>query len=68
MHGNSGNNGSKEAIVKLKQECNKRLVEHIKTYQTAIISGKKKHYVGWTGIKGEEPDIKDMEGKKVTNQ
>jgi DNA polymerase elongation subunit (family B) len=39
-------------------------VEHAKTYQTAIISGKKKHYIGWTGIEGTEPDIVGMEGDK----
>ena len=39
-------------------------VEHAKTYQTAIISDKKKHYVGWTGIQGKEPDIVGMEGDK----
>jgi hypothetical protein len=32
--------------------------------QTAIISEKKKHYVGWTGIQGKEPDIVGMEGDK----
>ena len=31
---------------------------------SAIISDKKKHYVGWTGTEGEEPEIKGMEGKK----
>ena len=39
-------------------------VEHAKTYQTAIISEKKKHYVGWTGRQGTEPDIVGMEGDK----
>jgi len=39
-------------------------VEHAKTYQTAIISKKKKHYIGWTGIEGREPDIVGMEGEK----
>ncbi|MGB6591746.1 MAG: DNA polymerase domain-containing protein, partial [Candidatus Nitrosopolaris sp.] len=56
-----------EAISKFKVECNKQLdveVEHAKTYQTAIISEKKKHYVGWTGIEGTEPDIVGMEGDK----
>jgi hypothetical protein len=32
--------------------------------QTAIISEKKKHYIGWTGIEGSEPDIIGMEGDK----
>ena len=56
-----------ETISKFKEECNKQLgieVEHAKTYQTAIISDKKKHYVGWTGIQGKEPDIVGMEGDK----
>ncbi|HEX6281376.1 MAG TPA: DNA polymerase domain-containing protein [Nitrososphaera sp.] len=56
-----------EVISKLKEECSKQLgieVEHTKTYNTAIISDKKKHYVGWTGIQGEEPDIVGMEGDK----
>lgn len=56
-----------EAISKFQEECNKQLdieVEHAKTYQTAIISGKKKHYVGWIGIEGAEPDIVGMEGYK----
>jgi DNA polymerase elongation subunit (family B) len=39
-------------------------VEHAKTYKTAIISDKKKHYIGWTGIEGREPDIVGMEGDK----
>lgn len=56
-----------ELISKFKAECNKRLgveVEHAKTYKTAIISGKKKHYIGWTGIPGTAPDIVGMEGDK----
>jgi DNA polymerase elongation subunit (family B) len=56
-----------EAISNFKEECNKQLgveVEHAKTYQTAIISEKKKHYIGWTGIEGREPDIVGMEGDK----
>jgi DNA polymerase elongation subunit (family B) len=56
-----------EGISKFKEECNKQLgieVEHAKTYQTAIISEKKKHYIGWTGIEGREPDIVGMEGDK----
>ena len=54
-----------EVISKFQDECNKQLgieVEHAKTYQTAIISDKKKHYIGWTGIQGKEPDIVGMEG------
>ena len=49
------------------KECDKQLgieVEHGKTYQTAIISDRKKHYIGWTGIQGKEPDIVGMEGGK----
>jgi DNA polymerase elongation subunit (family B) len=56
-----------EIILEFQQECNKLLgieVEHAKTYQTAIISDKKKHYIGWTGIEGKEPDIVGMEGDK----
>ncbi|MGA9152806.1 MAG: DNA polymerase domain-containing protein [Candidatus Nitrosopolaris sp.] len=56
-----------EIISKFKEECNKQLgveVEHAKTYQTAIISEKKKHYIGWTGIEEREPDIVGMEGDK----
>jgi DNA polymerase, archaea type len=56
-----------ELISKFKAECNKRLgveVEHAKTYKTAIISSKKKHYIGWTGIPGTAPDIVGMEGDK----
>ena len=59
------NDNSFEAISKFQEECNKQLgieVEHAKTYQTAIISDKKKHYIGWTGIEGKEPDIVGMEG------
>jgi DNA polymerase elongation subunit (family B) len=61
------NDNVSEAISKFKEECNKQLgieVEHAKTYQTAIISDKKKHYIGWTGIEGKEPDIVGMEGDK----
>jgi DNA polymerase elongation subunit (family B) len=61
------NNNLQETISAFQGECNKQLgidVEHSKTYQTAIISDKKKHYVGWTGIQGEEPDIVGMEGDK----
>ena len=56
-----------EGVSKFKEECSKQLgieVEHAKTYKTAIISDKKKHYVGWTGIQGKEPDIVGMEGDK----
>jgi DNA polymerase, archaea type len=61
------NSNAVEVISKFKEECNKQLgveVEHAKTYQTAIISDKKKHYIGWTGIEGREPDIVGMEGEK----
>jgi DNA polymerase elongation subunit (family B) len=61
------NNDTAEAISKFQETCNKQLgieVEHAKTYQTAIISDKKKHYVGWTGIQGKELDIVGMEGDK----
>ena len=56
-----------EHISKFTEECNKQLgieVEHSKTYKTAIISDKKKHYVGWTGVQGKQPDIVGMEGEK----
>jgi DNA polymerase, archaea type len=56
-----------ELISEFTEECNKQLgveVEHSKTYKTAIISDKKKHYVGWNGIPGNEPDIVGMEGDK----
>jgi DNA polymerase elongation subunit (family B) len=56
-----------EYVSRFKEECSKQLgveVEHAKTYKTAIISDKKKHYVGWTGIQGKEPDIVGMEGDK----
>jgi DNA polymerase elongation subunit (family B) len=61
------NNNAAEAISKFQGECDKQLgieVEHAKTYQTAIVSDKKKHYVGWTGIQGKELDIVGMEGDK----
>jgi DNA polymerase, archaea type len=64
---NNGNTNMQEIISKIQEECNKQLgieVEHAKTYQTAIISDKKKHYIGWTGIDGKEPDIVGMEGDK----
>ena len=54
-------------ISRFKEECSKRLeieVERSKTYKTAIISGRKKHYIGWTGIPGTAPDIVGMEGDK----
>jgi DNA polymerase elongation subunit (family B) len=57
----------KENLSRLRDECNKQLgieVEHAKTYKTAIILDKKKHYIGWTGIEGSEPDIVGMEGDK----
>ena len=57
----------KESLSKFKEECSIQLgveMEHSKTYKTAIISNKKKHYVGWTGIEGTEPDIIGMEGGK----
>jgi DNA polymerase, archaea type len=56
-----------ELVSKFKAECNKRLgieVEHAKNYRTAIISSKKKHYIGWTGIPGAGLDIVGMEGDK----
>ena len=58
---------SKEIISKFIEECNKQLgveVEHSKTYKTAIIFDKKKHYIGWTCIDGKEPHIVGMEGEK----
>jgi hypothetical protein len=39
-------------------------VEHTKTYQIAIISNKKKHYVSWNGNPENEPDIVGMERDK----
>jgi DNA polymerase I len=54
-------------ISEFKEKCRKRLgieVEHAKTYKTSIISDKKKHYIGWTGIQGTAPDIVGMEGDK----
>jgi DNA polymerase elongation subunit (family B) len=58
---------NKENLSKFKEECAKRLgveVEHPRMYKKAIISDKKKHYVGWTNIEGSEPDIVGMEGDK----
>jgi DNA polymerase I len=76
-YGNENNNvGNKtglsintvESLSRFKEECGKQLgveIEHAKTYKTAIISDKKKHYIGWTGgIQGNEPDIVGMEGDK----
>jgi DNA polymerase elongation subunit (family B) len=58
---------TEELISEFKEECSRQLgieVEHSKTYKTAIISDRKKHYIGWTGIQGKEPDIVGMEGDK----
>jgi DNA polymerase, archaea type len=63
----NGKSSKEEIILQFTEECNKQLgveVEHAKTYQTVIITDKKKHYVGWTGIKGKDPDIVGMEGDK----
>jgi DNA polymerase elongation subunit (family B) len=65
-NGHIGIINRQEIISKLQQECRKQLgieVEHTKTYQRAIISDKKKHYIGWTGIEGNL-DIIGMEGDK----
>ena len=54
-------------ILEFKEKCKKHLgidIEHAKTYKTSIISDKKKHYIGWTGISGTSPDIIGMEGDK----
>ncbi len=70
LHNNDNaglNLGIKENLLKLKEECTKQLgvvVEHSRTYKTAIISDKKKHYVGWTGVDGGGLDIIGMEGDK----
>jgi DNA polymerase elongation subunit (family B) len=65
---NESYESSKEELIsRFAEECNKQLgveVEHSKTYKTAIISDRKKHYVGWTGIQGRQPDIVGMEGEK----
>jgi DNA polymerase, archaea type len=56
-----------EYISMFKERCRKHLgieVEHAKTYKTSLISDKKKHYIGWTGIPGISPDIVGMEGDK----
>jgi DNA polymerase elongation subunit (family B) len=56
-----------ETLSRLREECSNQLgieVEHAKTYKVAIILNKKKHYVGWTGVEGSEPDIVGMEGDK----
>jgi len=74
-YGNDNNNGNRrglppnteESISKFRKECSKQLgveIEHAKTYKTAIISDKKKHYIGWAGVGGNEPDIVGMEGYK----
>jgi DNA polymerase, archaea type len=66
-HDATGITSMQEIISNFQQECNKQLgieVEHAKTYLTAIISNKKKHYIGWTGIEGKEFDIVGMEGDK----
>lgn len=75
QHNNNNNQNSgtglsldiAETVSRLKEECNKQLgieVEHAKTYKTAIILDKKKHYVGWTSTDGDELDIVGMEGDK----
>jgi DNA polymerase I len=54
-------------VSEFKEKCKKHLgieVEHAKTYTTSIISDKKKHYIGWTGIPETPPDIVGMEGDK----
>jgi DNA polymerase elongation subunit (family B) len=54
-------------IIRFREKCYNQLgieVEHAKTYTTAVISDKKKHYVGWSNIQGKEPDIVGMEGDK----
>ena len=63
----NNNDKNEEVISKFKEECNNQLgieIEHVNTYQTAIISDKKKHYIGWTGIEGKDADIVGMEGDK----
>jgi len=57
---------TEETLSKLKEECNKQLGIDVdaKTYKTAIISEKKKHYVGLTSIDEDELDIVGMEGDK----
>ena len=63
----STNATSSDIISKFQEACYNQLgieVEHVKTYQTAIISDKKKHYVGLTGIHSKEPDIVGIEGDK----
>ena len=66
-YGSTATNPSNDIISRFQEECNRQLgveVEHAKIYTTAIISDKKKHYVGWSGIQGKEPDIVGMEGDK----
>jgi DNA polymerase elongation subunit (family B) len=63
----NGESSKEELVSRFTEECNKQLgieVEHSKTYTAAIISDKKKHYVGWTGVQGKQPDIVGMEGEK----
>jgi DNA polymerase elongation subunit (family B) len=63
----NGDTPMRETISGFQIECSKQLgieVEHSRTYKTAIISDKKKHYIGWTGVQGKEPDIVGMEGDK----
>lgn len=65
--GSAETKSSNDLISGFQEECTKQLnieIEHSKTYQTSIISDKKKHYVGWTGLPGMEPDIVGMEGDK----
>ncbi len=67
VYDTTGTTCSSNIISRFQEECYNQLgieVEHAKTYTTAIISDKKKHYVGWTGIQGKEPDIVGMEGDK----
>jgi DNA polymerase elongation subunit (family B) len=64
---NQMNNNLNGYISEFEEKCKKYLginVEHAKTYKTSIISDKKKHYIGWTGIPGKSPDIVGMEGDK----
>jgi DNA polymerase elongation subunit (family B) len=66
-HDNIESTIMRDALSKFLQDCHKELsieVEHTKTYQKGIISDKKKHYVGWSGVVGKELDIVGMEGDK----
>jgi DNA polymerase elongation subunit (family B) len=50
-YGSSGTTSSRDIISRFQEECYNQLgieVEHAKTYQTAIISDKKKHSVSST--------------------